>query len=67
MKYPCKSDFITNLVRLKQWNLDKLNDIDNLISFKNNGLIDYFPLIYPTELEIKETSEGIKPISYLYT
>lgn len=65
-----ESEFLTSLVKSKQihtarkFNLS-FRYIDDLISFNNAKINEYLHLIYPSELEIKETSESLSSVSYL--
>ena len=55
-----ESEFLTTLVRSKKLHIAKkfnmsFRYIDDLVSFNNDKINDYLSLIYPPELEIKET------------
>jgi hypothetical protein len=65
-----ESEFLTNLVKSKKVHLAKkfnlsFRYIDDLISFNNDKINEYLHLIYPPELEIKETTEKNSLVSYL--
>ena len=41
------------------------NALDDVFAMYKSEFSEYFDLIYPCELEIKETSDTITPVSYL--
>jgi hypothetical protein len=43
----------------------KFRYIDDVVSINNHNFHNYVPLIYPNELEIKDTTESDKSASYL--
>ena len=64
------SEFLTTLTKAKRAHIAKkfnlsFRYIDDLISFNNAKINEYLHLIYPPELEIKETTEDLKSVSYL--
>ena len=65
-----ESEFLTTLVRSRRTHIAKrfnlsFRYIDDLISFNNAKINEYLHLIYPPELEIKETTERPTSVSYL--
>ena len=65
-----ESEFLTTLVRSKKLHIAKkfnmsFRYIDDLVSFNNDKINDYLSLIYPPELEIKETTERSTAVTYL--
>ena len=65
-----ESDFLTSLMKSKKSHIAKkfnlsFRYIDDLISFNNPRINEFLQLIYPQELEIKETTEQQTCVSYL--
>ena len=68
--YSYEAEFIQSLVRQKKLSVAKAFNftfryIDDVISLNNSIFSDYLPMIYPPELEIKETTESVSSASYL--
>ena len=68
--YSYEVEFIQNLVKQKKFSIAKAFNltfryIDDVISLNNPTFNEYLPLIYPPELEIKETTESRSSASYL--
>jgi hypothetical protein len=68
--YTYETDFIQDLLRKGKKDLaSKFNltfrYIDDVLSINNNTISNYLDIIYPSELEINETSESFSSTSYL--
>jgi len=68
--YSYEAEFIQGLLQKKQKKLAQCFDfsfryIDDVLSLNNHQFKDYLHLIYPTELEIKDTTETTTSASYL--
>ena len=68
--YSYEAEFIQNLVKQKKVSVAKTFNltsryIDDVISLNNSKFSDYLSMIYPPELEIKETTESASSASYL--
>ena len=68
--YSYEAEFIQNLVKQKKISVAKsfnltFRYIDDVISFNNSEFNNYLSMIYPPELEIKETTESNSSTSYL--
>ena len=68
--YSYESQYIQSLLRLykkptaKSFNFT-YRYIDDVLSLNNPNFGDYLQVIYPTELEVKDTTESINSASYL--
>ena len=68
--YSYEADFIQGLLRDKKKALAKsfnftFRYIDDVLSLNNDKFKDFLHLIYPNELEIKDTTDTMKSASYL--
>ena len=68
--YSYEADFIQGLLKKKEKKLARsfnysFRYIDDVLSLNNSRFIDYVHLIYPNELEIKDTTDTEKSASYL--
>ena len=68
--YSYEAEFIQNLVKQKKISVPKTFNfafryIDDVLSLNNSKFRDYLPMIYPPELEIKETTETASSALYL--
>ena len=68
--YSYEADFIQSLLQRKEKKLAQsfgftFRYIDDVLSLNNSKFGDYVDLIYPTELEIKDTTETERSASYL--
>ena len=68
--YYYEADFIQELLGKKDKKLaisfnSTFHYIDDVISLNNSKFGDYVELIYPIELEIKDTTDTVKSASYL--
>ena len=68
--YSYEAEFIKYLVQQKKVSVVKTFNltsryIDDVISLNNSKFSDYLSMIYPPELEIKETTESAASASYL--
>ena len=68
--YSYEAEFIQNLIKQKKVSVAKSFNstsryIDDVISLNNPRFNDYLSMIYPPELEIKETTESASSASYL--
>ena len=68
--YSYESEFIQSLLRSDKKTTAKSFNfiyryIDDVISLNNPNFGDYLEVIYPTELEVKDTTESINSASYL--
>ena len=68
--YSYEADFIQGLIKDKKKNLAlsfnlTFRYIDDVLSLNNPSFSDYLHLIYPQELEIKDTTDTNKSASYL--
>jgi hypothetical protein len=68
--YSCEAEFVQKLLRNKKKTRHVLQPyfryIDDVLSIKNHNFHNYVHLIYPDELEIKDTTESDKSASYLH-
>ena len=68
--YSYETEFLQNLVRnnkikeARSFNFS-YRYIDDVLSLNNSNFADYIPLIYPPELEIKETTDTDHSVSFL--
>ena len=68
--YSYEADFIQGLLQKKEKKLTQsfnysFRYIDDVLSLNNCRFIDYVHLMYPNELEIKDTTDTVKTASYL--
>ena len=68
--YSYEAEFMEGLVRDGNKNMAKsfnftFRYIDDVLSINNSSFGDYLPLIYPAELEIKDTTESVTSTAYL--
>ena len=68
--YSYEADFLDGLIKNKDKKLAKsfnfsFRYIDDVLSLNNSRFGDYIHLIYPNELEIKDTTDSPKSASYL--
>ena len=66
--YSHESDFLDGLLKQKQlahsFNFS-FRYIDDVLSLNNSRFGDFLHLIYPSQLEIKDTTDTVKSASYL--
>ena len=68
--YSYESDFLDGLLKQKQKQLAQsfnfsFRYIDDVLSLNNSRFGDFLHLIYPSQLEIKDTTDTVKSASYL--
>jgi hypothetical protein len=68
--YSYEADFIDGLLKQKQKKLAhsfnfSFRYIDDVLSLNNSRFGDFLHLIYPSQLEIKDTTDTVKSASYL--
>ena len=68
--YSYEAEFIQNLLKKKDKKLARsfnftFRYIDDVLSLSNSNFSEYLHLIYPAELEIKDTTESLRSASYL--
>ena len=70
--YSYEADFIQGLLKKNEKKLAQSFNftfcyIDDVLSLNNSRFGDFVDGIYPIELEIKDTTDTDKPVSYTYT
>ena len=68
--YSYESEFLQKLVKDKKFHDARAFNfsyqyIDDALSINNSGFAEFLPLIYPPELEVKETTDTASPASFL--
>ena len=68
--YSYESDFLDGLLKQKQKQFAQsfnfsFRYIDDVLSLNNSRFGDFLHLIYPSQLEIKDTTDTVKSASYL--
>jgi hypothetical protein len=63
--YILRRNLFRNCYRITKKLVVSFNHIDDVLSINNHNFHDYVHLIYPDELEIKDTTESDKSSSYL--
>src|SRR5210317_1584118 len=68
--YSYEADFIQSLLEREEKKLAQsfgftFRYIDDILSLNNSKFADYVDLIYPIELEIKDTTATVRSFSYL--
>jgi hypothetical protein len=68
--YSYESEFLQKLVKDEKFHEARAFNfsyqyIDDALSINNSGFAEFLPLIYPPELEVKETTDTASPASFL--